>query len=288
MPAVNWLLFGGVLVLMLAFESSNRLATAYGLAVTGTLLLTTALFLILAGSATVAGVAARADGGGVRRNRADLLRGEPDQGGPRRGLPLLIAVLVVTVMTTWQRGRIIVTARRAAVEGPLQTFVDAVKEKGLPRVPGTAVYPHPGKETVPLALRANTSFNNVVHEQVVIISIQRENVPYIPAGERLSVDELGYGDDGIVHLTVRTGFSDEQDIPDVLRQAVGLSKELLFDPAGAYYFLSRLSIERGPEPGMASWRKRIFIGLSHNAASPATDFDLPADRTVIMGSSIRL
>ncbi len=288
-PAVNWLLFGGVLVLMLAFQSSNRLATAYGLAVTGTLLLTTFLFLILAGSSwrwprwrlVVIGVVF----GGIELTFLAANLTKVVRGG---WLPLLIAALVVTVMMTWQRGRVIVTERRTEVEGPLQDFVDMVRTTGIPRVPGTAVYPHPGKETAPLALRANTAFNNVVHEHVVIVSIQRENVPLVPPEQRLSVDELGLGQDGIVHLTVRTGFSDEQDIPKVLRAAIGLSDELAFDPDGAYYFLSRLSIERGDAPRLARWRKRIFIGLTHNAASPAVDFHLPPDRTVIMGSSINL
>ena len=289
LPAVNWLLYAGVLILMLAFESSNKLATAYGLAVTGTLLLTTTLFLILAGAAwhwprwrlVLIGVVF----GGIELTFFGANLTKVVHGG---WLPLLIAILVVTAMMTWQRGRVLVTERRIEAEGPLQTFVDLVRTSRIQRVPGTAVYPHPGKETAPLALRANTAFNNVVHEHVVIVSIQRENVPFVPPDQRLSVDELGLGKDGIVHLTVRTGFSDEQDIPEVLRAATGMSDELTFDPDGAYYFLSRLSIERGPEPGMATWRKRIFITMSHNAASPAVDFHLPPDRTVIMGSSISL
>ena len=289
LPAVNWLLFAGVLILMLAFESSNRLATAYGLAVTGTLLLTTTLFLILAGAAwhwptwrlVVIGVVF----GGIELTFFAANLTKVVHGG---WLPLLVAVVVVTAMMTWQRGRILVTERRLEAEGSLSSFVEKVHAARIPRVPGTAVYPHPGRETTPLALRANTSFNNVVHEHVVIVSIQRENVPFVPIDQRLTVDELGLIQDGIVHLTVRTGFSDEQDIPQVLRTATGMSDELTFDPDGAYYFLSRLNIERGPAPGMATWRKRIFITLSHNAASPAVDFHLPADRTVIMGSSISL
>ena len=110
----------------------------------------------------------------------------------------------------------------------------------------------------------------------------------MPQDERLSVDELGRADDGIVHLSVRFGFQDEQDLPEVLRQACGLSPELDIDPDTASYFLSRMTIERGRQSGMSGWRKRMFIGLSHNAANPAAYFCLPVDRTVIMGSRIEL
>ena len=88
-------------------------------------------------------------------------------------------------------------------------------------MPGTAVFPHPTKLTAPLALRANVAFNHVLHERVVIVSVLSENVPHVPPDERLALDELGDADDGIVHLSARFGFQDEQDVPEVLRQAVG-------------------------------------------------------------------
>jgi KUP system potassium uptake protein len=203
-------------------------------------------------------------------------------------LPLLVAAIVVTVMTTWQRGRKIITARRVDVEGPLPEFVDRLDKGDIPRVPGTAVFPHPTKLTAPLALRANVEFNHVLHERVVIVSVLSENVPHVPPDERVAFDELGRPDDGIVHVSVRFGFQDEQDLPQVLRQASDLSDELDIDPDSASYFLSRMTIERGRQPGMSSWRKRMFIGLSHNAANPAAYFCLPVDRTVIMGSRIEL
>ena len=289
LPAVNWLLFGGVLLLIAVFRSSARLATAYGLAVTGTLLLTTALFLTYAATAwgwarwklVLVGVAV----GGVELTYLGANLTKIASGG---WLPLLIAAVVVTVMTTWQRGRRIITARRTELEGSLREFVDTLHAEHITRVPGTAVFPHPTKETAPLALRANVEFNHVLHERVVIVSMQSENVPHVPAAERLAVDDLGHADDGVVHLSVRFGFQDEQDIPEVLCQARGLSSELDRDVEGAFYFLSRITIERGRAPGMSTWRKRLFIGLSHNAASLATYFHLPVDRTVVMGSRIEL
>ena len=288
-PAVNWLLFAGVLVLMLTFRSSSKLATAYGLAVTGTLILTTTLFLILAGSAwhwprwslILMGVVF----GGVELTFFAANLTKVVHGG---WLPLVIAVVIVTVMTTWQLGRRFVTQRRIDAEGRLPEFIDKLRASPVQRVPGTAVFPHPSKDTAPLALRANTSFNHTLHEHIVIVSLQPENVPHIEPAEQITVDELGYTDDGIVHLTVRVGFQDDQDIPGMLRRAVGMSPELQFDPEEAYYFLSRIAVERGPAPGMAKWRKRLFVGLSHNAASPAANFHLPVDRTVVMGSTIAL
>jgi KUP system potassium uptake protein len=207
-------------------------------------------------------------------------------------LPLVIAVAIVSVMVTWQRGRRIITQRRMDLEGDLQVFVEKIRTKKIQRVPGLAVFPHPTKETTPLALRANVEFNHVLHERVVIVLVRSENVPHVPEDDRISVDELGYSDDGIVHLALRFGFQDEQDIPAMLRRAVGMSPELDFDPDTASYFLSRIAIERSArndtEPRMATWRKRLFVGLAHNAASPAAYFCLPFDRTVSMASRVEL
>ncbi len=137
-------------------------------------------------------------------------------------LPLLVAAVVIVVMTTWQRGRRIVTARRTDLEGPLQEFLDDLPD-GIVRVPGTAVFPHPTKETAPLALRANVEFNHVLHERVLIVSLVPTSVPHVPVDQRLTVDDLKHPHDGIVHVSARFGFQDVQDVPGVLRQACGFS-----------------------------------------------------------------
>jgi KUP system potassium uptake protein len=289
LPAVNWLLMGGVLILMLAFRSSQSLATAYGLAVTGTLLLTTSLFIVLAGSAwhwpvwrlVLFGVVF----GGLELMFFAANLTKVVHGG---WLPLLLGALVVLVMLTWQRGRRVVTERRVEIEGHLTEFVEEVRERQFTRVPGTAVFPHPSKETVPLALRANAEFNGVVHEHVIIVTVVSENVPHVPRNERLNVDSLDHSDDGIVYLSVRFGFHDDQDIPAALRDAFMLTSELEADPESAFYFLSRIAIERGTEDGLPTWQKRLFIGLSHNSGSPATQFCLPVERTVVMGTRVTL
>jgi KUP system potassium uptake protein len=288
-PAVNWLLFAGVLALMLTFRSSTRLATAYGLAVTGTFLITTFLFLTVA--ATVwRWPRWRLVGVGTLFGAIELIYFGANATKILSGgwLPLLIALVIVVVMTTWRRGRQLVTARRDELEGPLQAFVDSLYEQRLPRVPGTAVFPHPTKATTPVALRANVEFNRVLHEHVVLVSVRSQNVPYVPVDERIVVDHLIHHDDGIVHLDLRFGFQDEQDIPAALRQAVGADDELDFDPDHASYFLSRVTLKRGDVSGMAGWRKRLFVAMAHNAANPAYGFHLPDERTVVMGSQLDL
>ncbi|MBE7189806.1 potassium transporter Kup, partial [Jatrophihabitans endophyticus] len=288
-PAINWSLFGGVLVLILVFQSSSRLAAAYGLADTGVFLTTSTLFVIVAATvrhwskprlvtfAVIVGVIEISYFGA---NLAKVLSGG--------WLPLLIAATIITAMSTWQAGRRIVTRRRIELEGPLQDFVDKLRDSKLSRVPGVAVFPHPTKETTPLALRANVEFNHVLHEHVVLMSARTENVPHVPLADQIEIDDLGYRDDGIVHLEVRFGFQDVRDLPATLRRAVGMSEELELDADSAYWFVSRLSINRGEQGGMATWRKRLFIGLAHNAANPALSFRLPDDRTVVMGAHLDL
>jgi KUP system potassium uptake protein len=290
-PAVNWLLFTGVLALMLGFRSSERLATAYGVAVTATFIITTTLFLIVARAQwkwavwKLVLVAVVIGGAEITYFAANLTK--VAHGG---WLPLLIAVSVFTTMNTWQRGREIVTERRTKKEGPLPDFIAGLRAADVVRVPGTAVFPHPTKETTPLALRANVEHNHVVHEHVVIVSAIAQNVPHINPDEQLTVDDLGYRDDGVIHLTVRYGFQDEQDIPAALHRAATdgahADPELDVDPETASYFLSRVSLRLTRAPGMRMWRKRLFLAMAHNAASPAEYFGLPETRTVVMGSQV--
>ena len=289
-PAVNWILFAGVLALMLGFGSSERLASAYGMAVTATFVITTTLFLVVArvrwGWAVwkLVLVAVVIGGAEVTYFAANLTK--IVHGG---WLPLLIAISVFTVMKTWERGRQIVTERRTKKEGPLPEFVERIRTEKVTRVPGVGVFLHPNKETTPLALRANLDHNHVVHEHVVIISATSENVPHVTK-DRISVDDLGYRDDGIVHVTARYGFQDFQDIPAALREAVrGAATgntELAIDPEHVSYFLSKATLRLTKAPGLPMWRKRLFLGLANNAASPAEYFGLSDTDTVVMGTQI--
>jgi len=289
LPGVNGALFVGVLVLMLAFQSSERLATAYGVSVTGALVIDTLLLLLVARvlwdwqpwKLALAAVAF----GAVELTFLSANLSKVAHGG---WLPLLIALVICTVMTTWQRGRAIVRKNRSDKEGSLREFIDELRTRELPRVPGTAVFPHPGKDTTPLALRANVEHNHVLHEGVIIVSASAANVPHVPPDERLTIDDLGYTDDGIQHLSVRFGFSDEPNLPEALSQAcaTGVLEPAVPGVANASYFVSRGGIRRTSAPGMARWRKMLFVTLAHNAADPAAYFSLPTDRTVTMGSDV--
>jgi KUP system potassium uptake protein len=156
-------------------------------------------------------------------------------------------------------------------------------------VDGVAVFLNANIETTPLALRANVEHNHTLHKTVVILSMMVEKVPHIPEAERLVFDDLGHTDDGIIHLTARLGFQDEPDVPRILRQAVAhpdAGEIAGVDPDTVSYFLSRIAIVRTGAKGMRSWRKRLFLTIAHNAASPVDYFGLPADRCVIMGAHV--
>ncbi|MGN6246368.1 MAG: potassium transporter Kup [Motilibacteraceae bacterium] len=290
LPAVNAALFCGVLVLVLSFRSSQRLATAYGIAVTGALLVDTVLLLLLAKHLWRWGprrlTAAALVFGGLELL---FLGGNVTKVAHGGWLPLLVALAILTLMTTWGRGRELVAARRAEIEGSLADLVALVHERRVPRVPGTAVFPHPTKETAPLALRANLEHNHVLHDHVVIVSAVAENVPHMSGPGQVEVDDLGFDDDGISHLTVRYGFSDNPDIPSALRAARRLHPDLVpFDPDQTSYFLSRGTIHRTERSGMARWRKALFAAMARNAVNPADVFGLPAERTVVMGTVVDL
>jgi KUP system potassium uptake protein len=156
------------------------------------------------------------------------------------------------------------------------------------RVPGTAVFPHPNNETAPLALRANVRHNHVRHERIVIMSGRTANVPHVPWANRLRVDQLGDQNDGIVHVAAEFGFQDPTDFPEVLRRISGKHPETDFEPDEASYFVSRITLRRTDHPGMATWRKRIFLALAHNAASQAEFLCLPEDRTIVLSAEVPL
>jgi KUP system potassium uptake protein len=135
-------------------------------------------------------------------------------------------------------------------------------------------------------MRANVEHNHVLHEHVVVLSIETLPVPYVPDEERIAVDDLGYTDDGILHVSASFGYMQEPKIPPVLQLAVGASPELSIDLEDVSYFLSTIELTAGDGPGMARWRKRLFVATSQITADAAEYFGLPRDRTVIMGSRI--
>jgi KUP system potassium uptake protein len=290
-PAVNWALLAAVVALVLGFESSTRLGSAYGIAVTGTITVDTLLFLVVVRSlwrkprwlvALGALVFFTVDLAFLGANLTKAAHGG--------WFPLSIGVAVFTVLSTWKRGSEKVHAERIEEEGSLRSFVERLRAMDPPvvRVPGTAVYLNARRETTPLALRAGVEHTRALHETVVIISIETTKAPYVPESDRLVVDSLGYEDDGISHLTARFGFQDAPDVPRLLELAAETGLETEVDVEGAVYFLSQVSVTPTAAPGMRGWRKRLFVAMSRNAASPVDYFRLPGDRTVTVGSQIEL
>ena len=290
-PWINWALLVGVLTLVFAFRSANALAYAFGTAVTGTITITTLLFfwivrhrwrkplwLVFAGAVPLLTV----DVLFFAANLTKITHGA--------WLPLLIALATYTVFTTWQKGRELVTARRRHEEGSLRAFIEKLHklDPPLPRCPGTAVFLNRGKATVPLAMRANVEHNHVLHEHVVVLSIETAPRPHVADDRRIAVDDLGYSDDGISFVSARFGYMDTPDVPSLLPLIRESPIESPLDEANVSYFLSRIELRRGDAPGLSRWRKNLFLATSRLTADAAEYFRLPPERTVIVGSRIEL
>ncbi|MGJ6121172.1 KUP/HAK/KT family potassium transporter [Mycolicibacterium sp. Y3] len=291
-PWINGVLMVAVLTLVLAFRSSAALAYAFGMAVTGTITITTLLFLYQARARWHTPLWIVVVGGGAllvvdlmffAANLTKLVHGA--------WLPLLIAIAAFTVMVTWQRGRDVVTKAREEAEGPLQDFVDklAADPAATVRIPGTAVFLNRGGETAPLSMRANVEHNHVLHEHAVIMSLDVQPVPRVPDDQRITLDNLGYTDDGISFVSAKFGYMERPDVPAALRLVEEHpSMEAPLSVDDATYFLSKLELTPGDAPTMAPWRKRLFIATSYITSDAAGHFGLPLDRTVIIGSRIEV
>ncbi|MFI5495946.1 potassium transporter Kup [Actinoplanes sp. NPDC051859] len=290
-PWINWLLMISVLTLVFAFRSSAALAYAYGMAVVATITITATLFFYLARKRWRAPKWLIVAGASVLIS-LDLLFLAANLTKIAHGawLPLLIGLTAFTVMTTWQRGRQLVTRERARAEGSLRTFIDQLRDRKPPltRVPGTAVFLNRGKQTAPLALRANVDHNHALHQQILIVSVETSPVPHLRGARRIQVDDLGYAGDGIIYVTVRFGYMDTPDVPSALRLLKPAQTEGSISLDKASYYLSKIELTRGSAPTMAQWRKRLFIATSYITADAAEFLGLPRDRTVIMGSRIEV
>jgi KUP system potassium uptake protein len=290
-PWINGVLLVMVLILVFAFRSSAALGYAYGMAVTGTITIVAALFFYYARIKwrwplwvvlALGGFILLVDVMFFAANMTKLVHGA--------WLPLLIATVAFTVMTTWQKGREMVTLAREKAEGPLREFVDGLRDCKPPlvRMAGTAVFLNRGNETAPLAMRANVEHNRVLHRHVVIMSIDTVPVPRMADDERIAIDELGYKRDGIIHVSACYGYMERPNIPAALRLLDPAHTEGHIDVDEASYFLSKLELVPGDEPTMAPWRKRLFIATSYITSDAAAYFSLPLDRTVVIGSRIEV
>jgi KUP system potassium uptake protein len=288
-PFINWVLLAAVLSLVFSFQTSAKLAFAFGIAVTGTITITTVLFffivrhgwhrplwLALLGAAGFLSV----DLAFFSANLTKLTHGA--------WLPLAIGLVLFTVMVTWFRGRQLIDKERLRREGPLQQFVDELRTEEPPvtRVPGTAVFMNSGKETAPLSMRASVEALHSLHEHVIVLSLVSVAVPRVPDSRRLEIDELSYNDDGITFVGAKWGYFEEFDVPATIRLIQQAGVESPLEVNEAFFFVSRIEAKASDKPGMSRWRKQLFLATSLISAEPAEYLRLPPERTVILGAQI--
>jgi KUP system potassium uptake protein len=291
-PIINWCLCLGVVALTLVFRSATRLGDIYGVAVTGTFILNTVLFLAVArllwGTSRrrlipVGALFLTVEVAFFSSNIAKVEHGA--------WLSLAIGLVVSIVMINWRRGQVIVTQNRVAQEGSLSAFLDglAARQPPLTRVPGVAVFLCRDKDTTPLALRADVEHTHTLHQKVVIVSVETITIPHVDSFDRFTVEVLGHGLFKVFHVATRIGYQDELNVPDALQlcRKQGLLERNL-DLEHASYFVSRITITPTDAPVMQRWRKKLFITMARNASSPIEHFGLPSDRTVMMGSQVAL
>ncbi|MBP9653299.1 MAG: potassium transporter Kup [Rhodocyclaceae bacterium] len=286
LPAVNWGLMLAVMVLVLGFRSSSNMAAAYGLAVTGDMVITSLLAAVVA-----------AKGWGWGWGRAGALFGcflavellflvanieKIPYGG---WFPLVVGVVVFTLMTTWKRGRDLLLARLRADALGLRAFIDSLELAPPPTIPGTAVFLTSNPDGVPLALLHNLMHNKVLHERIVVLTVQVHDVPYVPEVDRVEVHPVG---GQFWQVLVRYGFKDEPDIPAALAQ--GRQAGLPFEMMETSFFLGRetLIARAQVESGMAYWRKKLFVAMFRNAGSATAFFKIPSNRVVELGTQVEL
>jgi KUP system potassium uptake protein len=291
-PLINWFLCAGVAALVLVFQNSNRLGDIYGVAVTGTFILNTILFLAVARAmwktprwrlALLGTLFLVVEVAFFTSNLAKIADGA--------WLSLAVGLVIAVVMMTWRRGRDIVTENRNRVEGPLDEFLEELCTARPPiiRLPGTAIYLSPGKATTPLALRTLVQHNHAMHEKIVIVSVTPVSIPRVDRADRFTSERLGTGLFKILHVNIRVGYRDTWNVPQALamaRKQGFLDRNL--DLEHASYFVSRMSIVPTGAPGMARWRKKMFVALARNAATPIEHFDLPRHRTAMTNSDVTM
>jgi KUP system potassium uptake protein len=281
-PEINSLLMVACIALVLGFQSSSRMAAAYGIAVTGTMAITTVLFFLVVKkrwgtvpAAIVAGAMISVD---LAFFCANLVKVE--SGG---WIPLAVASVILLMMTTWKRGRDRVAKSLRSRSEPLADFLASLEAHPLPRVKGTAVFMTSSTTGTPPVLRHHVRHNQALHEQVVLLSITTEDVPIVPRDTRVEVEALGQG---LFRLTARYGFMQTPNVIDVLRAAEKLGLHTRAKDTSFYVGREKLVITRNP--GLAFLRKLLFAFLSRNARSATDFFSIPPERVVEMGMQIEL
>ncbi len=284
LPGVNRLLGVACVLLVLTFQSSGNLASAYGIAVTGTMTITTLLFCSVARDRwrwppwRVAAVGTLFLTVDLAFLGANLIKIE--SGG---WFPLVIAAGVYLLMTTWKRGREIVANILRESSLPMDLFLTDIARRQPPRVPGTAVFMTSDPAGVPVVLLHHLKHNKVLHQTVVIMSIEGDEVPQVPPEERLSVEVLG---DGFYKVIGRYGFMETPKVPALLALAEGHG--LRARPAETSFYLGRETLLADGPARLARWRKLLFILMARNAQSATAFFNLPPNRVLELGAQIQV
>jgi KUP system potassium uptake protein len=283
-PAVNWMQLAGVVALVLAFKSSTNLAAAYGIAVTGTMAVTTLLVFVLAVRAwkwswpvaiAVLGCFALID---VTLFSANMVKFV--QGG---WVPLVLAIVIFTAMWTWLKGRLAVAARETEGSLPMEALLASINPARVHRPQGTAVYLTAFAGNAPNCLLHNLKHNEVLHEHVVLLTVEVPDEPYVPPNDRARIRHLGKG---VHHVVLRYGFMEQPDVP---RDLLPLGERgVPVDPMRTSYFIGRNSFVAAERPLLPRWQERLFLALARLAASAGDFFQLPHNRVVELGSRIEI
>ena len=283
-PAINWMLLAAVIALVLGFKSSSNLAAAYGIAVTGTMVITTVLAYIVARhlwgwgrlpSALFLGFFLVIDVSFFAANLVKIADGG--------WFPLVMGLSIFTLLSTWKRGRVLLHERIHTDAIPLDSFIKSLFHEPPQRVAGTGVFMTTAPQGVPHALLHNLLHNKVLHERVVLLTVVTEDVPYVPDAERVRVQPLDFG---FYRVLVRYGFKDEPDIPRALRLCETLG--VTFEMMETSFFLGRETIVPRLKPAMALWREKLFIFMFRNGSSAAAFFKIPPNRVVELGTQVEM
>lgn len=281
-PEINWLLMVSCLALVLSFRSSSAMAAAYGIAVTGTMAITTVLFFVVTQrwwgtlrAGLVCGAMLIVDLAFFSANFVKLASGG--------WIPLVVAACILATMTTWKVGRDRVAKFLRDRSEPLDQFLDEVDAADPVRVKGTAVFMTSTAMGTPPVLLHHFKHNQVLHEQVVLLSIVTEDVPHVPARNRVTVESLR---EGFFRVTAHYGFMQGPKVTDILKECD--KRGLKTRPDSTSFYLGREKLVVTRNAGMARWRKVLFSFLSKNARSATDFFKLPPDRVVEMGMQLEL
>lgn len=285
LPAVNWALMAGCIAIVIGFGTSSRLASAYGVAVTSTMVITTVLFYFVArdrwnwGFIPTAALCATfliIDLAFFGANIIKVLDGG--------WFPLGLAALIFTIMVTWKKGRSILQRRVQEETQPLEEFLHGVEYQELKRVPGLAVFMNGNASRTPPAMLHNIEHNKVLHEQVLFVTVKTRPIPYVPEDERAILERLG---NGFWRVKIYYGYMEDPNVP---RELETLSRPgLILRRSDITYFLGRETIiSTRKYSGMARWRERLFALLSKNARSATAYFGIPPDRVVELGEQVEI